>query len=76
LCGSGPSSAASLFAAKPEQQGETFETIMPLIARGDVKPAHERTFRLDQVPEAMRHLIEDPPYGKVTLAPVDPAESD
>jgi NADPH2:quinone reductase len=69
-------SGFSLFAANPEQQGEAFETIMPLIARGDIKPAHERTFRLDQAPEAMRHLIEDRPYGKVTLDPLDPAESD
>ena len=69
-------SGFSLFAAKPEQQSEAYETIMPLIARGDIKPAHERTFPLDQAPEAMRHLIEDRPYGKVTLAPVDPAETD
>jgi NADPH:quinone reductase-like Zn-dependent oxidoreductase len=69
-------SGFSLFAAKPDQQSEAYETIMPLIARGEIEPAHERTFPLDQAPEALRHLIEDRPYGKVTLAPVAPAEPD
>jgi hypothetical protein len=43
-----------------QQQAEAaYETILPLIAGGDIGPAHERTFLLDQAPEAMRHLIED-----------------
>lgn len=64
----------SLFAATPEQQAEAYETILPLIAAGAVVPAHESTFPLDQAPEAMRHLIEDRPYGKVTLVPADPTD--
>jgi NADPH:quinone reductase len=69
-------SGFSLFAATSEQQAEAYEIILPLIARGDIGPAHERTFPLDQAPEAMRHLIEDRPYGKVTLVPIDAADGD
>jgi NADPH2:quinone reductase len=65
-------SGFSLFVATPEQEAEAYETVMPLIASGDIGPAHDRTFPLDQAPEAMRHLIEDRPYGKVTLVPADP----
>lgn len=60
-------SGFSLFAATPEQQAEAYAVILPLIARGEVVPAHERSFPLEQAPEALRHLIEDRPYGKVTL---------
>jgi hypothetical protein len=38
-------------------------------------PPNDRTFPLDQAPEEMRHLIEDRPYGKATLAPTDPADA-
>jgi NADPH:quinone reductase-like Zn-dependent oxidoreductase len=62
-------SGFALAAAKPEQQSEAYEAILPLIVRGVIRPVHERTFRLDQAPEALRHLIDDRPYGKVTLAP-------
>jgi hypothetical protein len=43
---------------------------------GDVGFAHDRTFPLDQAPEAMRRLIEDRPYGKVTVVPTDSADAD
>ena len=69
-------SGFSLFAATPEQQGEAYETVLPLVASGAIEPAHDSTFPLDQAPEAMRHLIEDRPYGKVTLAPAEPAGRD
>jgi NADPH2:quinone reductase len=61
-------SGFSLFAATPQQQTEAYATILPLIARGEITPAHDRTFPLEQAPEALRHLIEDRPFGKVTLA--------
>jgi NADPH2:quinone reductase len=60
-------SGFSLFVATPEQQAEAYAAILPLIAAGEIVPAHERTFPLEQAPEALRHLIEDRPYGKVTL---------
>jgi hypothetical protein len=43
---------------------------------GDIGPAHERTFPLDQAPEAMRHLFEDRPYGNVSLVPARPLDDD
>jgi len=61
---------------RPGQQAEAYETILPLIARGDIGPTHERTFPLDQAPEAIRHLIEDRPYGKVTLVPSSLTDAD
>ena len=41
---------------------------LPLIAGGQIEPARDRSFPLEQGPEALRHLIEDRPFGKVTLA--------
>jgi NADPH:quinone reductase-like Zn-dependent oxidoreductase len=63
-------SGFSLIAATPEQQAEAYATILPLIASGEIAPAHERSFPLEQAPEALRHLIEDRPFGKVTLGSV------
>jgi NADPH:quinone reductase-like Zn-dependent oxidoreductase len=64
-------SGFSLFAATPEEQAEAYATFLPLIANGEIEPAHDRTFPLEQAPEALRHLIEDRPFGKVTLVPKD-----
>jgi NADPH2:quinone reductase len=61
-------SGFSLFAASAEEQAEAYATVLPLIASGEITPAHDRSFRLDQAPEALRHLIEDRPFGTVTLS--------
>jgi NADPH:quinone reductase len=42
--------------------------IIPLIVRGSVKPIVERVYPLGEAGEALRHLIEDRPFGKVVLA--------
>jgi NADPH2:quinone reductase len=60
-------SGFSLFAASAEEQAEAYAAVLPLIARGEITPAHDRSFPLEQAPEALRHLIEDRPFGKVTL---------
>jgi NADPH:quinone reductase len=57
----------SLFAASPDEQAEAYAAVLPLIARGQIEPAHYQSFPLEQAPEALRHLIEDRPYGKVTM---------
>jgi NADPH:quinone reductase-like Zn-dependent oxidoreductase len=62
-------SGFSLFAATPEHQAEAYAEVLPLIASGAIVPAHERSFPLAQAPEALRHLVEDRRYGKVTLIP-------
>ena len=60
-------SGFSLFAASADEQAEAYATILPLIAAGQITPAHNRSFPLAQAPEALRLLIEDRPFGKVTL---------
>jgi pimeloyl-ACP methyl ester carboxylesterase len=37
-----------------------------LVASGEIVPAHDRSFPLERAPEALRHLIEDRPFGTVT----------
>jgi len=61
-------SGFSLFAASAEEQAEAYAVVLPLIASAEIAPAHDRSFPLEQAPEALRHLIEDRPFGKVTLA--------
>ena len=61
-------SGFSLFAASPEEQAEAYAAVLPLIAGGEITPAHDRAFPLEQAPEALRHLVEDRPFGKVTVA--------
>jgi NADPH:quinone reductase-like Zn-dependent oxidoreductase len=60
-------SGFSLFAASAGEQAEAYATVLPLIAGGQIAPARDRSFPLEQAPEAVRHLIEDRPFGKVTL---------
>ncbi len=58
----------SLFASTPEQQAEAYQTVLPMIADGRIRPARDRDYPLDEAGEALRHLTEDRPFGKVTLA--------
>jgi NADPH:quinone reductase-like Zn-dependent oxidoreductase len=60
-------SGFSLSAASAEEEAEAYAAVLPLIAGGEIAPAHERSFPLEQAAEALRHLIEDRPFGKVTL---------
>lgn len=61
-------SGFSLFAASAEAQAAAYGVVLPLIASGEIVPAHDRSFPLERAPEALRHLIEDRPFGKVTLS--------
>jgi len=40
---------------------------LPLLTSGQVKPIVERTYKLGDAAEALRHLIEDRPFGRVVL---------
>jgi NADPH:quinone reductase len=60
-------SGFSLFAASAEEQAMAYAAVLPLIASGEIVPAHDRSFPLERAPEALRHLIEDRPFGTVTL---------
>jgi NADPH2:quinone reductase len=58
----------SLFAQSPATIAAAWRNILPLIASGSVKPIVERAYPFREAAEALRHLIEDRPFGKVVLA--------
>jgi NADPH2:quinone reductase len=58
----------SLFAQTPTAIAAAWQDVIPLIVGGSVKPVVERVYRFGEAGEALRHLIEDRPFGKVVLA--------
>ena len=58
----------SLFAQSPSAVAAAWRDIIPLIVNGSVKPIVERAYSFGEAGEALRHLIEDRPFGKVVLA--------
>jgi NADPH:quinone reductase len=58
----------SLFAQSPTAIAAAWRDILPLIVNGSVRPIVERAYPFGQAREALRHLIEDRPFGKVVLA--------
>ena len=58
----------SLFAQSPTVIAAAWRDILPLILNGSVKPIVERAYPLGQASAALRHLIEDRPFGKIVLA--------
>ena len=58
----------SLFAQSPMAIATAWRDIVPLIVGGSVKPIVERVYPFDEAGEALRHLIENRPFGKVVLA--------
>ena len=58
----------SLFAQSPAAIAAAWRTILPPIVSGAAKPIVERVFPFGQAGEALRHLVEDRPFGKVVLA--------
>jgi NADPH:quinone reductase-like Zn-dependent oxidoreductase len=62
-------SGFSLFAQPPAIVAEAWSKILPLFASQKVKPVLERAYPLEEAAEALRHLIEDRPFGRVVLTP-------
>jgi len=58
----------SMFAQSPIAIAAAWRDILPLIVSGSVKPIVERVYPLGEAGEALRHLIDDRPFGKVVLA--------
>jgi NADPH2:quinone reductase len=58
----------SLFAQTPTAIAAAWRDVIPLIVSGSIKPIVERVYPLSEAGEALRHLIEDRPFGKVVLA--------
>jgi NADPH2:quinone reductase len=61
-------SGYSHFAQPPAAIAEASSKIVPLLASQQVKPVLERAYPLKEAPEAIRHLIEDRPFGRVVLS--------
>jgi NADPH:quinone reductase len=57
----------SLFAQSPTAIATAWRDILPLVVGGSVKPIVERVYPLGEAGGALRHLIEDRPFGKVVL---------
>ena len=57
----------SLFAQSPATISAAWQDIVPLVVSGSVKPIVDRVYPLAEAGEALRHLIEDRPFGKVIL---------
>jgi NADPH:quinone reductase-like Zn-dependent oxidoreductase len=58
----------NLFGQSPSVIAAAWRSILPLIVSGSVKPIVERVYPFGEAGEALRHLIEDRPFGKVVLA--------
>jgi NADPH2:quinone reductase len=57
----------SLFAQSSTAIATAWREIIPLIVGGSVRPIVERVYPLGEAGEALRHLTEDRPFGKVVL---------
>ena len=58
----------SLFAQSPTAIATAWRDVIPLMVSGSVKPIVERVYPVSEAGEALRHLIEDRPFGKVVLS--------
>ena len=59
----------SLFAQAPAVKATAWTSILALLSSGQVKPIVARTYKLGAADEALRHLIDDRPFGRVVLLP-------
>ena len=57
----------ALAAQSHPTKAAAWATILPLLTSGQVNPIVERTYGLSEAAEALRHLIEDRPFGRVVL---------
>lgn len=58
----------SLFAQPPTAITAAWRDVIGLILGGSIKPIVERVYPFSETGEALRHLIEDRPFGKVVVA--------
>jgi NADPH:quinone reductase-like Zn-dependent oxidoreductase len=61
-------SGFALAAQSHALKAAAWATILPLLTSGTVQPVVESTYTLAEAAEALRHLIEDCPFGIVVLA--------
>jgi NADPH:quinone reductase-like Zn-dependent oxidoreductase len=58
----------ALVAQAPAVKRKAWKQVMALVTRGAVVPVVARTYPLERATEALRHLHEDRPFGKIVLA--------
>ena len=58
----------SLFAQPPSTITVAWRDVIGLIVGGSIKPIVERVYPFSEAGEALRHLIENRPFGKVVVA--------
>jgi NADPH:quinone reductase len=56
-----------LFAQPPAAWVDAWNTIIPLLQSGAIKPIVAKTFPLAEAVDALRYLVEDRPFGRVVL---------
>jgi len=61
-------SSFALAAQSHAVKATAWTTILPLLTSGTMKPIVESRYQLEDAAGALRHLIEDRPFGRVVLA--------
>ena len=56
-----------LFSQSPDAWADFWTTVTGLLKAGKIKPIIARAFELSAAPAALRHLVEDRPFGRVIL---------
>jgi NADPH2:quinone reductase len=57
----------TLFAQGQAAWTDAWNTIIPLLQSGAIRPIVAKTFPLEEAAEALRYLVEDRPFGRVVL---------
>ena len=57
-----------LFVQPPAAWVDAWNTIVPLLQYGAIKPIVAKTFPLTEAADALRYLVEGGPFGRVVLA--------
>jgi NADPH2:quinone reductase len=57
----------ALFAQPPAAWEQAWNTIVPLLQSGGIKPIVAKTFALAEASDALRYLVEGRPFGRVVL---------
>jgi NADPH:quinone reductase len=60
-------SGFALVEAGPDTHAEAWSVLSPLLAQGTIRPSFDISYPLERAADALHHLIDDRPYGTVSL---------
>ena len=60
-------SGFALAEAGPDTHAEAWSVLSPLLAQGTIRPSFDISYPLERAADALHHLIDDRPYGTVSL---------